>query len=170
MRWTLLLALSGCAAGTELSNDGRVIAEWHSSDRVSTLDPIREDVVVCEDGSVHVRGETSSALRGLREFAPQDRRFILNQSQQEIFSRLMRDLDAARAVPQRYYRICVLIDWREPELETKVVLRYRPATGTEWEVTRRWVDGDLEPASMSDELRAHLGQVDAFFRDLIWRN
>ena len=166
-----LLLLIGCSA-VETAEDGRrIIAEWHTSDRAFRLDPVREDVLVFDDGRVEARFHTTGVLSGWKEFATRRRRYFLSPFQRDALVRLMRDLDQWRRAPDEHSgRICLLADRGEPWFSTETVIRYRPAPGLEWEVRRSWTDEDWSPWRMNEDLRRRLESVDAFFRELLWKD
>ena len=118
--------LIGCSA-IETAKDGRrIMAEWHTSDRAFRLDPVREDVLVFDDGRVEARFHTTGVLSGWKEFATRQRRFFLSPVQRDSLVRLMRDLDQGRRAPDEHNgRICLLADRGEPWFSTETVIRYR---------------------------------------------
>ena len=168
VRWGFLLVFTGCS--TASVQDRRPIAEWHTSSKSYRLAPVREEVKIFDDGFVEARFETSGELSAWKEFAPRERRFVLTAPHRDSLVRLLRDLGEVRNDWEDTGRVCVLVDPGPPPYERVAVIRYAPVPGVEWEVRRSDSDVFWGFQRMSPELRRRADAVDAFFRELLWKD
>jgi hypothetical protein len=164
-------SMIGCSAAEAARPEGWVVAEWHSVEQMYRLDPVCEDVRVYGNGQVEARFHTTGELSRWKEFASRDRRFTLSLRQREELVRLLRRAREWRDdPPERTSFICRLFDSGEPCFRDEVELKYAPAPGLEWEHQHSLFDLLGDRCDLDLAFRSHLGTIDAFFRELIWKD